>query len=95
MKLDTVIIIAKGLCYLIIGVFTPWTTALAQWVNSGEWPGKIIWLGVIVPASAIGGASSLLAFLSGSWTDYKAKRNAGGTDFFVNPQPKIEPPKTP
>lgn len=81
MKLDTAIVIIKGLCYLIVGIFTPWSTALAQWVNSGEWPGRIIWFGVILPASAIGGASSLLAFLSGSYTQYKASR----------PPPKINP----
>ena len=76
MKLNTAIIITKGLCYLLVGVFTPWSAALAQWVNSGEWPSKIIWVGVLLPVSAIGGASSLLAFLSGSFTEYKAQKRS-------------------
>lgn len=73
MKLETVIIVLKGMCYLLIGVFTPWTAALAQWANSGEWPSKIVWMGVIVPASVVGGANGLLAFLTTSYGTYKAK----------------------
>lgn len=74
MKLDTSIVVTKGFCYLMIGVFTPWAAALAQWINSGEWPARIVWVGVILPASAVGGASQLLAFLSNTWADYKAAR---------------------
>jgi TRAP-type C4-dicarboxylate transport system permease small subunit len=74
MNLKTAVVIVKGLCYLIVGVFTPWASALAQWANSGEWPSKIVWLGVILPASAIGGASSLLAFLSSSYKTYTDDR---------------------
>lgn len=66
---------AKALCYLTIGVFTPWAAALAQWVNSGEWPSRIIWFGVILPASAVGGASQLLAFLSSSFSKYQNDRD--------------------
>jgi hypothetical protein len=75
MKLESGIIIAKGACYVFIGVFTPWASALAQWANSGDSPPRIIWLGVILPASVIGGASGLLAFLSGSYSDYMANRS--------------------
>ena len=72
MKLKTSVVIAKGACHLAVGVFTPWSAALAQWVNSGEWPSKIIWVGVILPASVIGGGSALLAFLSSSFHEYQA-----------------------
>ena len=75
MKLDAWIIITKGACHLAIGVFTPWTVALAQWINTGGWPERIVWIGVIVPASVIGGASALLAFLSGSYKTYREGRN--------------------
>lgn len=70
MKQDTFIVILKALAYVLIGTFTPWTAALAQWINSGGWPEKIIWVGVILPASVIGGATSLLAFLNGSYGRY-------------------------
>lgn len=75
MKLETAIIILKGLCFLLIGAFTPWSAALAQWANaeSGEWPSKIIWIGVILPASIVGGASGLLSFLTTSYGTYKQK----------------------
>lgn len=74
MKLETAIIILKGLCYTLIGAFTPWSAALAQWANAdGEWPAKIIWIGVILPASIVGGASGLLAFLTTSYGTYKQK----------------------
>jgi uncharacterized protein YqjF (DUF2071 family) len=33
-----------------------------------------VWIAVILPASAIGGASQLLAFLSSSWGNYKAEK---------------------
>ena len=74
MRLETAIIIFKGLAHFVIGVFTPWSAALAQWANSGTWPEKIVWIGVILPASAIGGASALQAFLSGSYQTYMEKR---------------------
>lgn len=72
--LETCVIIFKALAYMIVGVFTPWSASLAQWVNSGEWPSKIVWVGVILPASAISGASALLAFLSGSFRSYQDQR---------------------
>lgn len=71
----TVVLYAKALCYLTIGVFTPWSVALAQWVNTGETPSRIIWLGVILPASAVGGASQLLAFLSSSFGKYQQEKD--------------------
>ena len=75
-RMETYIIIFKGLSHLVIGVFTPWTASLAQWVNSGTWPEQIVWMGVILPASAIGGASALQAFLSGSYSSYQQQKQA-------------------
>ncbi len=98
MKLNTAVIIAKGLCHLIVGVFTPWSAALAQWVNSGTWPERIVWIAIILPASAIGGASALLAFLSGSFTEYKAQKVADDSQKTIvsataPTPPKVEEPK--
>lgn len=78
MRLETFVLLLKLFCHLIIGVFTPWAAALAQWANSGEWPPKIIWIGVILPASAISGASALTGFLSGSYRSYQEKRKENG-----------------
>jgi hypothetical protein len=75
MKLETVILIAKGACYLTVGAGVAWSSSLAQWVNSGEWPEKIAWAGIIIPASIIGAANGLLAFLSGSYSTYMKERN--------------------
>lgn len=78
-KMETCIIVTKGMCHLIIGVFTPWSAALAQWINSGTWPERIVWFGVILPASAIGGASALQAFLSGSYQNYQKMKQENET----------------
>lgn len=79
MKLETAVVIFKGLAFVAVGIFTPWTAALSQWINSGEWPSKIIWVGVIAPASFIGGGSALLAFLSGSFPEYQQQKKADDT----------------
>jgi len=78
MSRDSAIVIFKGIAHVIVGVFTPWSAALAQWIGTNSWPERIVWLGVILPASAIGGASSLLAFLSGSYQNYVAKIEENG-----------------
>ena len=98
--MNTAIIIFKGFAYVIVGIFTPWSAALAQWIGTNSWPEKIVWVGVILPASAVGGASALLAFLSGSFSEYKQQKKAddsGVTQVVetkpispaVNPEPKV------
>lgn len=77
MKLESGVIIAKGSCYVIIGGLTPLASALAQWANSGEWPPRIVWV-VIASGCIVGGATQLLSFLSGSYSDYAAKRASNG-----------------
>ena len=76
-KLDGHVIFAKGTAHVFIGVFTPWAAALTQWVNSGTWPPDIVWWAIIAPASIIGGSSSLLAFLSGSFSGYLEQKKNG------------------
>lgn len=78
MKLDTFIILSKGAAYVLAGFFSPWTAALAQWSNSGEWPPKISWV-VILSVSIVSAASAWLAFCSGSWKDYEAQKAANET----------------
>ena len=77
MKLENAVIVAKGVCFLIIGFFTPLTVGLAQWANTGEWPSRIIWI-VMGASCAVGAASQLLAFLSQSFGDWKAQRPVNG-----------------
>lgn len=87
MKLETAVIIFKALAHTLVGIFTPWTAALAQWVNSDTWPSRIIWIGVILPASVVGGASGLLAFLSGSFKEYQKQRTASQDSQQLQPPP--------
>lgn len=76
MRQDTAIITTKGICYWLIGTFTPWGAALAQWANSGESPSMIVWLGIILPLSIVGGATQLLSFLSGSYGEYRKSKES-------------------
>lgn len=93
MKLETGIIIAKGAAHVTVGAFTPWTAALAQWIGSGEWPSRIVWIGVILPASLIGAGSALQAFLSASFTNYRAQAKADSTGKSQTVTTEPAPPK--
>lgn len=73
MKLDTAVVITKGLCYLAVGAGANLATSLAQWANSGQWPARIQWIVIIVGAT-VGAATQLLSFLSGSFTTYRQKK---------------------
>ncbi len=66
MKLDTTVVLTKGLCFVAIGFFTPLTTGLAQWANSHEWPDRLVWV-IMGATCAVGAASQLLSYLSGSY----------------------------
>lgn len=79
MRLDTFIIITKGLAHVMVGIFTPWMGALAQWINSGEWPGRIVWIGVILPLSVLGAGNAWISFTSGSWREYQQQQKANRT----------------
>lgn len=75
MKLETAVIITKGACFMTIGAGTPMITGLAQWINSGEWPPRINWIGIGIGA-VVGASTQMLAFLSQSFGDYKAQVRA-------------------
>jgi hypothetical protein len=80
-KLDTVVVLAKAVCFIILGFFTPLTVGLAQWANSGTWPGPIVW--IIMGASCmVGMAGQLLSYLSGSYSDYVSSRKPIGPTGF-------------
>jgi hypothetical protein len=87
MKLNFRIIISKGMAYVLVGAFTPWTAALAQWINSGESPPHIVWWGVILPASIVGAASQWISFTSSSWSNFQQgrKADADNTAFIAKP----------
>ena len=53
-------------------------TGLAQWIDSGQWPPTINWVGIGLGA-AVGAATQLLAFLSQSFGDYKDQMKTGDT----------------
>lgn len=95
MKLETFIIISKGAAYVLIGAFGPFAAGLAQWANSGEWPAKIIWIGVIMPASIIGAATQWLAFCSSSWNTYRQQQKADSTGETQTVTTEPAPAKTP
>lgn len=85
MKPETAILFTKALCYIVIGALTPLSSALAQWANTGEWPPRIIWV-VVVSGCIVGGATQLLAFLSGSYSDYLKNRTNGNSPDQVLPK---------
>lgn len=74
MKADTVVIVIKGLCYVLLGACAPLGSSLAQWMNSGQWPPGIAWF-VIIGAMVAGAAGQLLSFLSSSYGTYTDSRS--------------------
>ena len=83
MKHETFILLLKGMCFLVIGFFTPLTTALTQFQANGDWPQPIVWV-VVLSLCIIGGASAILSYLSGSYSDY-LKKKQNGYDKTINP----------
>lgn len=78
MKLDTAVIITKGICYTVMGGLTPLATGLGQWVDTGEWPPTINWV-VIIAGCIVGAATQMLSFLSSSFGNYKEQMKLNGT----------------
>lgn len=70
MKLETAVVITKGLCYVAVGGLTPLTTGLGQWFDTGQWPPTINWV-VILAGCGVGAATQMLSFLSQSYGNYK------------------------
>jgi hypothetical protein len=92
MKLETAVIITKGACFVTIGAATPMVTGLAQWIDSGQWPPTINWVGIGLGA-AMGAATQVLAFLSQSFGDYKiSMKNGNGESGQASDQPKQTTP---
>lgn len=86
MKLESAVILAKGMCFIGIGATAPLATGLAQWADTGEWPPRINW--VVIIGICIGSmCNSLLGFLSGSFSDYMANRKMNGNSQLQPPKP--------
>ena len=77
MKQETVVLFAKGMCYIVIGFGTPIVTGLAQWADSGMWPPAINWV-VILAGACMGAATQFLAFLSQSYGTWKQEIKTNG-----------------
>ena len=84
-KFESIILGTKAACFIIVGVATPLGVSLAQYANTGEWPSKIVWWGVVIPACSVGGATQLISFLNNSFHEYSAKRNNGNTAIITKP----------
>lgn len=74
MKLETFILATVALAYIIAGFCTNVISGLSQWLNSGEWPPRINWVGIVI-MGVLGAASNYLAFVSGRFHEYMQKRN--------------------
>jgi hypothetical protein len=80
MKLDTFILLSKLFAYTLLGALVPMGTALQQWINSGEWPPNINWIGIAI-GGGVGACTNYLAFFSSAWATWKDKRiNGNGSN---------------
>ena len=73
MKLETCIVITKGLCFTVIGFCAPLAAGLTQY-GTDEWPNNLA-LAVILIAAVSGAATQLLSYLSNSYGEYQKQRN--------------------
>lgn len=85
-KMDTWVLVIKGVCYVAIGVCTPIGTAITQWANSGETPSTLAWVGIVI-GGCVGGATQLIGFLSKSYATYTGKAQSNGTTPPFKPTP--------
>lgn len=82
--LETIIVLVKALCVITIACGTALSTSLAQYANTGEWPSRIVFWGVVIPSCMVAVGNALYAFLSGSFRSYTEARKENGS---------AEPPK--
>lgn len=91
MKLETTVILTKGICFTIIGGMTPLASGLSQWIEGGTIP-RLNWI-VIIAGCFVGAATQMLAFLSQSFGDYKAQIRAdAGAPPVPSPLPTVGNP---
>ena len=88
MKLETGMVVSKGLAFVVVGFCAPMATALAQYANTDTWPTRIVWV-VIVISAITGAANAYISYVSGSFSDYMTERKkSGDTNFFPKPPEK-------
>lgn len=93
MKLDSFMLVSKAACYFLIGFGTPLSAGLVPWVNSHEFPDEVTWVALII-AAVVGGATSMLAFFSGTYSDYvRGRSTAGGGGSQANDTANQKPPE--
>lgn len=69
MKVETSVIITKGICEVVTGLCLGLVAGLAQWATGGDSPGKIAWT-VIIASAVLNGTKQLGSFLSTSFGTY-------------------------
>lgn len=74
MKLDSAVIMTKGIAVTLTATLSALVGALSQWSNDPGEPTKIQWI-IIVGTSIGAGATALGAFLSNAFGTYVKGRN--------------------
>lgn len=81
MKLETAIVVAKGVCVSGSATLLALSSGLSQWSNETANPSTIQWI-MILGGSVGAGLSAMGAFLSSSFGNYLKSRN--GVDIAAN-----------
>ena len=84
MKFDTYLMLGKLFAYTMLGGLVPMGTALQQWINTGDWPPSINWVGIWI-GFGVGALTNFLAFFSSAWAAWKSDRNSNGVDITAKP----------
>ena len=82
MKLETLVLLLKAICFIMLGMLAPVGVSLAEWIKSSKVPTAMDW-GLMGVGAAMGACTQLLAFLSSSYEQYlKQKQANGGTNLW-------------
>jgi drug/metabolite transporter (DMT)-like permease len=76
-NIDDFIFYNKWISYVAIGFLGPLVAGITQWLNSGEWPPLINWIGICA-GCLIGLFTQNLAFLSSANSERKKKEELNG-----------------
>ena len=74
MKSDTFWLIIKGVGLIGGAMAAQYVSAISQWENDGTWPSTLNWHTIIIGTLGVG-CSAMVAFTSGSVSEWRQKRN--------------------